>query len=833
MGGPVDPADPVDPAYPRHWEADVVLADGGTIHVRPIRPDDGERLRALHSRLSERTRYLRFFSPYPRMPDRDLARFTHVDYDDRVALVGQLGPDIVAVGRYERTAARAGGEVGDAEVAFVVQDDQQGRGIGSVLLEHLAAAARERGVRRFVADVLAENPLMVRVFLDAGYRAEREYGGGVIHLTFPIEPTESLVAVAHEREQRAEARSIERLLTPRSVAVIGASTTRGKVGHEVFGNLLRYGFAGPVYPVHATARHVSGVRAYPSVLDVPDEVDLAVIAVPGPAVAAAVEQCARKGVKGLVVLSGGFGERDAAGRRAERDLVTTARASGMRLVGPNCLGVINTADDVRLNASLAALTPDLLGRGNVGFFSQSGALGIAILEEAARRGLGLTSFVSAGNRVDVSGNDLLQYWESDPATDVVLLYLESFGNPRKFARLAKRLARRKPVVAVKSTMRGGAPPALAATDVRLPDRSVQALFEASGLIRVQDVSQLFDVAQLLAYQPLPAGRTVAIVGNASALGVLAADACLSCGLSVAEGSPVDIGPEGSADQFAEALGRALRDSAVDMVLAVFVPPLATDGEEFSRALAEQCAGSGKPVASTFLATVGVPAALRVPGPGGMPGPGSIPSYPSPERAAFALARVAGYASWRTRPAGTVPRFTDVRREEAADLVAGVLDSEPAGRVLRPAETGELLAAYGIELAGTGTDPAAVHAVVAGSDDPSFGALVSFGLGGAMSELLGDRAYAAVPLSDVDAAEMVRAPRAAPMLSGYGGAEPADLAALEQLVLRVSQLLDDLPEVLDLELDPVMAGAGGSRVHGARVSLGPATARVDPGPRRMR
>lgn len=886
---------PDTPRYPAHWEADVVLADGGTLHLRPIRPDDAAGLVALHGRMSERTRYLRFFGAYPTVPQRDLDRITQADHVNRVALAAQLGGDLVALARYERDT-EAGPDGHTAEVAFVVQDDQQGRGIGSVLLEHLAAAARERGITEFAADVLAENSGMVRVFLDAGYQAERSYDSGVVHLSFPIAATAASRAVAYEREQRAEARSVERLLTPGSVAVIGASNDPGKVGHVVFGNLLAYRPRGPVYPVNPTARHVAGVRAYPSVLDVPDDIDLAVLAVPAAAVTDVVDQCARKGVRALVVVSGGFGELGSAGRRAERELVTAARANGMRVVGPNCLGVVNTDPSVRLNATLAPLRPELLGRGPVGFFCQSGVLGVSILHEAASRGLGLSTFVSAGNRADVSGNDLLQYWADDADTEVVLLYLESFGNPRKFARLARRLARHKPVVAVKSTPRAGVAPGLDAHAVDVPDESVRAVFSSCGLIRVQEVTQLLDVAQLLAYQPLPAGSDVAVVANSSALGVLTAGACAGAGLRVTRGHHVD--PAASPEAFGTAVAEAVTDAGVDMAVAVFAPPVPVGGEEVARRLVEVAEQCGKPVVATFLATEGVPAALRRVGPHGAAGRGSVPCYPTPERAAFALARVADYAAWRRRPAGGVPELPGVDVDAAHAVVAEVLAEHPGGRDLDTDTAARLLAAFGVHLWPTRTvadadeavaaaaelgypvacrsaspglrhredlrgvrldlddadrvraavaqltadggspvvvqpmAPRGVATVVVAADDPSFGALVSFGVGGVTSELLADRAFAAVPLSDRDAAELVRAPRAAPLLSGYRGAEPVDLDAVSDLLLRVSRLADAVPQVLRLELNPVLVAKHGLAVLDARVRLGPPTARIDPGPRRL-
>ncbi|MGH3586569.1 MAG: GNAT family N-acetyltransferase, partial [Pseudonocardia sp.] len=504
-----DPTTPAGPGYPRHWEADVVASDGGIVHLRPILAADADALLRFHQSLSERTRYLRYFGPYPRIPPRDLERFTHVDHRTRVAFICLLGDEIIAVGRYEGLSPGGDGKVESAEVAFVARDDHQGRGLGSILLEHLAAAARENGLRRFEAEVLVENHQMVRVFREAGYQVSREFAEGVLHLEFDIDPTERSLAVRDSREQRAEARSVHNVLHPASVAVIGASTDPSKIGHAVLANLLRGNFTGPVYPVNPDARSVRGVRAYASVTEIPDEVDLAVVAVPASGIDEVMDSCLAKGVKALVVVSSGFADAGGSGVVAERRLVAEARAHGMRVIGPNALGVANTDPAVRLNATLA---PDVPGTGRIGFFSQSGALGIAILATAKQRGLGLSTFVSAGNRADLSGNDLLQYWQTDPATDVVLLYLESFGNPRKFARLARRLGRVKPIVAVKSG-RNAVLPALAATSVEVDEASVQALFEQAGVIRVESIAQLFDTALLLAHQPLPRSGRVAVVGN--------------------------------------------------------------------------------------------------------------------------------------------------------------------------------------------------------------------------------------------------------------------------------------------------------------------------------
>ncbi|MFD5249211.1 GNAT family N-acetyltransferase [Amycolatopsis sp. NPDC058340] len=883
--------DPYD--YPREWEADVLLSDGGTVHLRPVIPSDADGLVAFHGRLSERTRYFRYFGAYPRIPQRDLERFSVVDHHDRVAFVALLGDDIVAVGRYERLEHGP-----SAEVAFVVDDAHQGRGLGSILLEHLAAAASESGLRRFVAEVLAENAGMVRVFRDAGYQVSREIEEGVLHLEFDIDPTEESLAVARSREQAAEARSVHNLLHPKSVAVIGASTDPTKIGYVALTNLLSADFAGTVYPVNPEHKSVRGVRAYPSVVDIPEDVDLALVAVPAEAVESVLDGALAKGVKTLLIVSGGFAEAGPHGLHAELRLVGEARAHGMRVVGPNALGVLNTDASVRLNATLA---PRLPARGRTGFFCQSGALGTAILADAEARGLGLSTFVSAGNRADVSGNDLLQYWETDPATDLVLLYLESFGNPRKFARLARRLARTKPVVAVKSG-RHAVRPQLAATSAEVDESSVQALFEQAGVVRVDTLAQLFDTALVFAHQPLPAGPRIAIVGNSSAIGLLAADTARAHGLRLTA-DPVDVGPQASPEEFAAAVREALNSPETDALVVVFVPPLAIPGTAYARALREAVVemDKNKPIVSTFLAVEGVPDELAVLSEDGVPTRGSVPSYPSPERAVNALARVVRYAAWRQRPQGNLVRPAGLHAEQAQVIVGELLAAEDGKTtLLSDDDVVRLLGCYGIDvvpfqvvtsadeavkaaedlgfpvtlkavderlrgrpdLAGVRLDlssvdgvrrayldlreisgddevyvqrmaPKGLSCVIGLQDDPSFGTLVSFGLSGLVSTLLGDRAYRAVPLTDVDAATLLREPRTSPLLTGYRGDEPADLAALQDIVLRVAALAEDNPEVRSMTLDPILASPDGAFVANARIVLGPPPSRPDTGPRRLR
>ncbi|MEU4639871.1 GNAT family N-acetyltransferase [Micromonospora sp. NPDC023814] len=843
---------------------DVLLSDGTTVQLRPIRPSDGPGIVAMHSRFSERTRYLRYFSPYPRIPERDLHRFVNVDHRDREAFVVLAGDRIVAVGRYERL----GPDAPEAEVAFVVEDAYQGRGIGSVLLEHLADAARRTGIANFVAEVLPANGAMLRVFSDFGYQLQRQFADGVVHLTFPIAPTDATLEVQRGREHRTEARSVARLLAPRGVAVYGASATGQGVGAAVLGHLRDGGYTGSVVPVHPSAAAVAGLPAYPSAADAGVPVDLAVVAVPPETAREAVDDAAAAGAHALVVISAGFAEAGPDGAAAQRALVRAAHAAGMRVVGPNCLGVANTDPTVRLNATLA---PRLPVPGRVGIFSQSGAFGVALLAEADRRGLGLSSFVSAGNRADVSGNDLLQYWQDDPGTDVIMLYLETFGNPRKFARLARRIGRDKPVVALASPAR---PPGVG--DSAGPDEvAVGALFAHSGVIRVDTVAELLDVGVLLANQPLPAGPRVGVVGNSSALTGLVATACAAQGLTVARGYPRDVGPGAGAAEFAAALADTAADEGVDALVVVFAPPLPgqlTDTEaDFTAALPAALA-AGKPTVATFL--VGR-------------APAGVPAYPSVEEAVRALARVATYADWLRRPAGLLPELPRVDRAaahaalrpEALDPVGllaaygiDVVESAPvrsAGEAvdaatrlgfpvaLKAAAPGlrhrldlgavrldlpdaatvhrayaEMSAVFGADVLVQPMVPPGVACVVELVEDPAFGPVVGFGLGGVATELLGDRAWRAVPLTDLDAAELVDEPRAAPLLRGHRGAAPVDRAALADLLLRVGRLADEQPRVRALTLNPVLARPDGISVLHATVRIGSAVARPDTGPRRL-
>jgi acetyl coenzyme A synthetase (ADP forming)-like protein len=895
-------------APPAYWECDVVLADGGTVHVRPVSPEDADRLLAFHAGLSDETVFLRFFSAKPTLSVEEVERFTHVDHHSRVALVAELGDRLVGVARYDRESC-----ADSAEVAFVVGDEDQGRGIGTILLEHLAAAARERGITRFVAQTLAHNDRMLGVLRAAGFAERTRIEGGVVHVELLIEPTDGARAAIEEREHRAEAASVARLLTPRSVAVIGASRNPETVGHQVLRNLLAGGFAGPVYPVNPGAEHVASVKAYPTVLDVPGAVDLAVIAVPAAAVLDVVRQCAAKGIGGLVVLSAGFGEvGDVAAQVELRDL---ARRNGMRLVGPNCVGVVNTA--IGLDATFS---PYAASAGRIAMQSQSGALGIAILERSARIGLGVSSFVSVGNKADVSGNDLLQYWEDDPGTDVVLLYLESFGNPHKFARIARRVSRRKPIVAVKSgrSVAGVRAASSHTAAMASPDIAVDALFRQAGVIRVDTLDELFDMALVLGSQPLPNGNRVAIIGNSGGPGILATDACASAGLEVPElsaatqtalravvdpiaavSNPVDLVASATPAVYDKALSIVLADEAIDSAIVICTPTFAASPPRIADVLRRRSAATDKPVLGCFLAWPHLAPLLRREH-GDQVG-GDVPAFASPEPAAQALARAASYASWRARPPGAVPELDGFDAARARAAVDGFLARSPEGGWLPADDLDDVLAAAGVPrvASATATDaaqaaraaaqlgfpvalkaagPAVVHKSDVGgvrlglsSEDevadayremsdrigdlmtgatvqqmaapgvetivgvvhhPLFGALVMFGTGGIATELLGDRSFRILPVTDLDAAELVRSLRASPLLFGYRGTRPVAVNALEDLLQRVARLAADVPALAELDINPLIVSPEGVVAVDARARVAPTAPGPAPGLRQM-
>ncbi|WP_336923956.1 bifunctional acetate--CoA ligase family protein/GNAT family N-acetyltransferase [Aquipuribacter sp. SD81] len=681
----MDEPDPTA-AYPGHWEADVVLRDGSVAHVRPIRPDDAPRIERFHAAQSPRSIYFRFFAPMPRISAADLHRFVTVDHDRRVALVTTVRDEIVGIGRYDVVDERGPGGGRVAEVAFNISDAHQGRGIGSVLLEHLAAAARDNGVTRFEADVLPANQRMLAVFRDAGYQVSHHLDDGVISVGFDIDPTERSIAVRAAREHRAESLSMRSLLSPRSVVVVGASRDTSSFGARLLGAVIEGGFAGPVHVVNREALELGGTRAYNAVEEVPGPVDLAVVTVPAASVPEVVSQCADLGVRGAVIVSSGFAEAGPEGVARQHEVLRLARAAGIRLVGPNSFGIINTDPEVRLNASVA---PRLPAAGGMALFSQSGALGVAVLASADRRGLGISSFLSAGNRADVSGNDAMQYWLDDPRTAVVGLYLESVGNPRKFSRIARQLARVKPTVVVKSWVSGyGVPPGHEVRRSDAPPAAFDAMLRQAGVIRTENLHQMFDVAQVALHQPLPGGDRVAVVGNSPALNALAADACASWGLPLA-GEPVAVGSEADAEEFAAALQEVYARPDVDAVVASFIPPLQTGSEDVQLALQRTAHGSGRTTVACFVGPrlVGSP----------HDGLAAVPAYPLPEDAVRALAAVVRYSEWRRRDSGPLVDPPGVDRRAARRLVADVLADAPEGRDLAREEVVALLACYGVEV----------------------------------------------------------------------------------------------------------------------------------------
>ncbi|MEW2139578.1 GNAT family N-acetyltransferase [Streptomyces sp. NPDC005409] len=911
-----------DPSYPAHWEADVVLRDGGTARIRPITTEDAGRLVSFYEQVSDESKYYRFFAPYPRLSDRDVRRFTHHDYVDRVGLAATIGGQFIGTVRYDRIGPDgrpASAPADEAEVAFLVQDAHQGRGVASALLEHIGAVARERGIRRFAAEVLPANTKMIKVFTDVGYEQKRSFEDGSVHLTLDLEPTAESLAVQRAREQRAEARSVQRLLTPGSVAIVGVSRSGAGVGAAALRNLRDSGFHGHLYAVNeaVTRDLLDGVRAYRSIEAIGAPVDLAVIAVPADRVPGVVAACGEHGVQGLVVLSDGYGESGPAGLARQRELVRQVRSYGMRLIGPNAYGVINTAPEVELNASLTPAPMPM--RGRIGLFTQSGAIGIALLSALLRRGEGLSSFISAGNRADVSGNDILQYWYDDQSTDVALMYLETLGNPRKFTRLARRTAAEKPVVVA----RGGrhTPAGHVVPGTRLPEATVSDLLRQAGVIRVDTVTELVDVGLLLASQPLPAGPRIAILGNSESLGVLTYDACLTQGLRPLP--PLDLTTGASPQDFRAALVSALASEDCDAVVVTAIPWVSEQAlaDELADALREAVAEvPGKPVAVVHVELGELVDALsaergpwapgpRTPDAPGTPdGPtaGRIPSYPAAERAVRALAEAVRYGQWRRSLAevGRVPEYEDIDEAGAAAQLAGLLADVDGGAVLTLAEwdARELLGRYGIrvlpalpapspdaavraagilgypvalkttaphlrhraDLGGVRLDlrdeaelrrsyedltallgkpselqpvvqamvPRGVDTVVRSVIDPAAGAVLSFGLAGVASELLGDTAHRLVPATDRDAAGLIRSIRTAPLLFGWRGSAPVDTSALEELLLRVSRLVDDHPEVIGVSLEPVVVATEGLSVLSATVRVAHPPARGDLGPRTL-
>jgi acetyl coenzyme A synthetase (ADP forming)-like protein len=887
-------------------DVDVVLRDGSTVRVRAVLPDDRDALERFLGGLSQESRVFRFFSP---IKDVSWAaqRFVEVDYRDRhslVALRGDAG-EIVGHGFYALE------KPGQAEVALEVADSVQGMGLGTILLGHLAAAAAAAGISTFSAEVMPANHRMIGVFRESGFPISVRSSFGSMRVTFPTQLTEEARVRFERREQISAVAALKRFFEPRSIAVVGASRRRGSIGGEVFHNLLESGFHGPVYPV-SPHRVVQSVLAYPDVRLVPGPVDLAVIVVPSTAVVDTARACAEKGVGALVVISSGFAEASDEGRARQEELLEVCRQSGLRLIGPNCMGILSTAPGASLNATFA---PGVPPAGRIGFMSQSGALGLAVIDHARRVGLGLSSFVSVGNKADISGNDLLEHWESDPRTDLVLLYLESFGNPRRFSRVARRVGRTKPILAVKSgRSAAGARATSSHTGAMLAasDATVDALFAQSGVIRADTLGELFDVASLLASQGPPAGRRVGIVTNAGGLGIMCADACGAEGLEVPElsaatratlagflpaeastGNPIDMIASARPDDYERTLRTVAESGEVDALVVIFIPPLATSPAEVAAAVgrAHGAVGPSLPLLGVFMGGDASPA--------GSDGT-RVPVYAFPEDAARALGRAARWSEWRARPEEPAWQAPDARQDEARALVAAALGR--GGGWLRPDTVEDLLACYGIRLVESRLAASAPEAAAAAADlggpvalkaygagllhkseagavtlslsgpravraaagamaarlaaagaepegflvqrmagdgaemivgvvqDPQFGPVIACGAGGTAVELLRDVSVRLTPLTLSQADEMIRGLATFPLLDGYRGRPKADVAALRELVLRLSALAEDLPEVVEVDLNPVVVGPGGVSVVDARVRLEAREARPPEGSR---
>jgi acyl-CoA synthetase (NDP forming)/RimJ/RimL family protein N-acetyltransferase len=868
------------PGYPREWEADVLLADGGVAHLRPIRPSDAPRLVAFYERVSPESKYLRFFAPYPRLSDRDVKRFTEVDYVSRVAFILTLGENMIAVGRYDRI------EDDHAEVSFLIEDAHQGRGIAQLLLEHLAQAARERGITRFVAEVLPENRRMAKVFADAGYRVSKGIEDGVLAVEFPILPTDTSVGVMERREHRAEGASVRRLLSPERIVVYG----QGDRVQDLINSILRGDFSGEVAAVTVDGSSVAGVANAVSIAAVQGGLDLAIVSVPTNQLGGVVIDAAHKGAHGMVVLTG---TDYAAGDNLK--IINLARAYGIRALGPDALGIINTLGTVRLNA-----TPGPMPRsGGVGLFCQSAAVGVALLNHVLRHDLGLSSFISTGDYADVTANDVMQYWEDDEATRVCLLTLDSIGNPRKFSRITRRLARRKPVVvfapgrthrADHAGVRGGLGHA--------PEEAVDALFRQAGIMVVHRRGDMIDIAKIASRQPLPSGPRVRIITNSLTLAHQMLQKMDSVGL-IRDPEPELLGADAKPEAFGRAARQALADQRYDSVVCGAVNAFNQGTDNIILALENVAAEAAKPLIGVFLdfhpplQSSGEPDA-----------PGILPRFDGSVDAIQALSALTDYAQWRERDPGAVPMM-EVDTQEAKLIVNRVLAEQPTGRELTEIETAELLAAYGInmvrqfavsgladavaaagqlgwnvvlkatssavrgrpdlasvhrnidnaaEMADAWKDlrrlvteigladdetlsvavpvvqamaPAGVALIITSREDAAFGPIVSLGLDGIPSELLGDTVYRVPPLTTADAAEMVRELKAAPTLFGRHGAPGLDIAGIEDLLHRVAQLSDAIPQLASITLRPCVASVSSISVLGARVFIAPTADQRDP------
>jgi acetyl coenzyme A synthetase (ADP forming)-like protein len=873
------------------YSISVALKDGSGLHLRPILMSDEERLLALFSRMSKQTIYLRFHHVLTYMSKEEARRFCTVDYVDTFALVGTLGEGlderIIAVGRYARQPG-----ANRAQIAFEVEDKYQGLGIGTHLLDQLAYIARDNGMTMFEAEVLAENKDMMNVLINSGFEMKRTYQGTTYIGLLDLAPTEVVEQKSFEREKFSSIASLRAFLNPRSVAVIGASRRPNTIGNFVFRNLIQQDFKGVVYPVNPNAEVIAAIKAYPSIQDIPGDIDLAIIAIPADKVQQVVEESAHKGVRGIVVLTSGFADIGGEGVERQNKLLTTIRSYGMRMLGPNCMGMINTNPEINLNATFANVVPP---HGNIAFATQSGVLGSAILMYATNLNIGLSTFVSIGNRADISSNELLQYWEDDPDTDVVLLYLETFGNPRKFTRIARSFTAKKPVISLagnrgsvqtrKATSQTGA----MATD----HAATEALYKQAGILRADTLEDLFDTGSLLANQPLPQGNRVAIISNAGGPALLTAEACRGRGLEVpplsddttsqlrillspraSVSNPIDMSPEFSIGQYGDALKLLLGDANVDMVVVIFIPPILKLSEEFAaiiREVAPLYRERGKPLVTSFLGLRGARIEL------GSHEKRYVPSFAFPESTAGALSRALEFSQRLKRPVGSIPEFPDIDSARADLIISSAIEKSGRSQVWLDAESIlGLFECYGIKfvtlkLARTPSEAAAaaeqigfpvavkilstsisqktdvegvildcragdevekafarirdnlervgksnemqgviiqtmvqggIEVIVGVTQHPAFGPLMMFGLGGVYVELFQDVTFNIHPLTDIDAHEMIKAVKAYQLLEGWRGSKRADIPAIEELLLRISAMAENHPQILEMDLNPV-------------------------------
>lgn len=872
------------------YRADAILHDGCSIRIRALRKDDGDLLLDYFTHLTKRSVYYRFFGSKARLSKAELARFTEPDNLNNVALVATLREEgcehIIGVVRYSAGPETAR-QPGRAEIVIAVADKQQRRGVGTVLMEHITPIAHANGIMEFEADILGENNPILQLLTAGRFQVNRSVESGILHVSVATDETEEIHEARHRRERHAAALSIRPILNPRSVAVVGASRQPGTIGAALLANLKRCGFTGPLYPINPKAAEIDGLPAYPSVSAVGAPVDMALIAVPASMVEDAIHDCARAGVRGVVIITSGFGEISQEGREAERRLVDLCRASGMRMVGPNCMGVLNTDPATSMNA---VFVPPWPPAGNIGMLSQSGALGYVILDRIEALNIGLSTFISVGNKVDVSGNDLLAYWSEDPRTEVIVLYLESFGNPRKFARVAPEVARRKPIVAVKSGRSAAGTRAASSHSASLAslDVAVDALFEQAGVIRTATLEELMDVAVLLSTQPVPAGPRVGVISNGGGPGILLADACEARGLKLPElapgtvealrrvlpkmaglANPIDMIASATAGHYAAAIECVGKDPNIDSLIVIYLPPHLHDPAEVAAAI---CEAAGrvpleKPVLTVFMSSRGAPPPLSS-------GPrGRLPSYSFPENAAIALAAAERYSRWRQRPAGRCLSLEPFAQGAIRAVIDRVITGNDKPVWLEPRDLATVLRAAGIEFAAAeevsvrdaaaasermgyplvvkiqtpevlhksdvggvalglhsreevaeATDQLArkmqavgitleqvllqreikggIEALVGVTTDPTFGPLLVCGLGGVLVELIKDVSFRLTPVSDVDAAEMVSRLRSARLLEGYRGSPPGDREALIDVLLRISALVELVPELRELDLNPV-------------------------------